>query len=224
MQLKQLLLGILALALIGGLGALWLAPAGIARVPDITVTTLQGDKLSLMELRGQPLLVTFWASTCSSCIREMPHLISLYNELAPGGLEVIGIAMAYDPPNRVIEISKAKQIPYPLALDINSAAAKAFGDVSVTPSTFLIAPDGQVVLQQSGALNTQKIRGLVLDMLARMSHQSARISRSRFVFTRDFLTERNTSVYFRGKKISCGNKDQARSCRSGETCGLTRST
>ena len=167
MQLKQLLLGILALALIGGLGALWLAPAGIAHVPDITVTTLQGDKLSLTELRGQPLLVTFWASTCSSCIREMPHLISLYNELAPRGLAVIGIAMAYDPPNRVIEISKAKQIPYPLALDISSAAAKAFGDVSVTPSTFLIAPDGQVVLQRSGALDTQKIRGLVLDMLAR---------------------------------------------------------
>ncbi len=167
MRLKQLLLGTIALALIGGLGALWLAPAGITQAPDITFTTLQGDQLSLMELRGQPVLVTFWASTCSSCIREMPHLISLYNELAPSGLEVIGIAMAYDPPNRVIEISKAKQIPYPLALDIKGAAARAFGDVSATPSTFLIAPDGQVVLQESGALDTQKIRGLVLDMLAR---------------------------------------------------------
>ena len=104
--------------------------------------------------------------------------------------------------------------------------------------------------------------------LARISHQSARRSRSRFVFTRHFLTERNTSVYFRRctwtykcrgrqdagsdrrtwkykcrgrqekvrpgtgreaglghagsdvKKILCGNKDQARSCRSGEKCGL----
>jgi len=167
MRLKHILLGTIALALIGGLGSLWLAPAGIARAPDITFTTLQGDKLSLTALRGQPVLVTFWASTCSSCIREMPYLIALYNELAPGGLEVIGIAMAYDPPNRVIELSKAKQIPYPLALDINSAAARAFDDVSVTPSTFLIAPDGQVVLQESGALDTQKIRGLVLDMLAR---------------------------------------------------------
>ena len=167
MRLKHILLGAIALALIGGLGSLWLAPAGIARAPDITVTTLQGDKLSLAELRGQPVLVTFWASTCSSCIREMPHLISLYNELAPRGLAVIGIAMAYDPPNRVIELSKAKQIPYPLALDVDSAAARAFGDVSVTQSTFLIAPDGQVVLQQSGALDMEKIRGLLLNMLAR---------------------------------------------------------
>ena len=167
MRLKHILLGAIALALIGGLGSLWLAPAGIARAPDITVTTLQGDKLSLTALRGQPVLVTFWASTCSSCIREMPHLISLYNELAPRGLAVIGIAMAYDPPNRVIQLSKAKQIPYPLALDVDSAAARAFGDVSVTPSTFLIAPDGQVVLQESGALDMEKIRGLLLSMLAR---------------------------------------------------------
>jgi peroxiredoxin len=167
MKLKHSLLSILFIALIGGLGALWLAPAGIAQAPDITVTTLQGDKLSLMDLHGQPVLVTFWASTCTGCIREMSHLTELYNELAPDGLEVIGIAMAYDPPNRVIELSEARQIPYPLALDINSAAARAFGDVSVTPSTFLIAPDGQVVFQNTGELDTQKIRGLVLDMLAR---------------------------------------------------------
>jgi len=167
MRLKHILLAMFALALIGGLGSLWLAPIGSSQAPDITVTTLQGEKLSLTDLRGQPVLVTFWASTCTSCIRDMPHLIELYNELAADGLEVIGIAMAYDPPNRVIELSRAKQIPYPLALDINSAAAKAFGDVSVTPSSFLIAPDGRVVLQKTGELDTQKIRVLVLEMLSR---------------------------------------------------------
>jgi len=167
MRLKHILIIVLTLALFGGLGSLWLSPAGIAQAPDITVVTLQGEKLSLTDLRGQPVLVTFWASTCTSCIREIPHLIELYNELAADGLEVIGIAMAYDPPNRVIELSKARQIPYPLVLDINSAAAKAFGDVSVTPSSFLIAPDGQVVLQKTGDLDTRKIRALVLEMLSR---------------------------------------------------------
>lgn len=167
MRLKHILTAVLALALFGGLGSLWLSPARSVQAPDITVTTLQGEKLSLAGLRGQPVLVTFWASTCTSCIREMPHLIELYNDLAPNGLEVIGIAMAYDPPNRVIELSKARQIPYPLVLDINSAAAKAFGDVSVTPSSFLIAPDGRIVLQKTGKLDTQKIRVLVLELLSR---------------------------------------------------------
>jgi len=167
MRLKHLIASVLALALIGGMVSLWLAPTGIARVPDITVTTLQGDELQLTDLQGQPLLVTFWASTCASCIREMPHLAALYNELSPQGLEIIGIAMAYDPPNRVMELSRAKQIPYPLVLDIDSKAANKFGDVSVTPSTFLIAPDGQVVLQQTGTLDMDKIRALVLNMLNR---------------------------------------------------------
>jgi len=167
MKLKHILLSILSIALIGGLGSLWLAAASYSQMPDITITTLQGDKLNLKDLHGQPVLVTFWASTCTSCVREMPHLTKLYNELAPDGLEVIGIAMAYDPPNRVIELSEAKQIPYPLALDMNSAIASAFGDVSVTPSTFLIAPDGQIVFRNTGELDTQEIRGLVLDLLAR---------------------------------------------------------
>jgi Tfp pilus assembly protein PilX len=53
-----------------------------------------------------------------------------------------------------------------------------------------------------------------------MSRQAAQISRSRFVFARNFLTKRNTRVYFQGKKMPCGNKDHARSCRSGEICGF----
>ncbi len=167
MQLKHLLASVLFLALTGSLGSLWLAPAGITQVPDITVTTLQGQEMRLTELRGRPLLVTFWASTCNGCLREMPHLTALYRELAPRGLEVLGIAMSYDPPNRVVEVSKARQIPYPLALDIDNTAATAFGDVSVTPSTFLIAPDGQVVLQQNGALDMGAVRARILDMLAR---------------------------------------------------------
>lgn len=165
MKTKDALLGLFAVALVTGLGYLWLAPAGLARVPDIQVTTIKGKQVSLAGLRGQPLLVNFWATTCSGCIREMPHLVELYQELSPRGFEVIGIAMAYDPPNRVIALSEARSIPYPIALDINSDAARAFGDVRLTPSSFLIAPDGRVVHQRIGELDMAKVRSLVLSML-----------------------------------------------------------
>ena len=56
--------------------------------------------------------------------------------------------------------------------------------------------------------------------LARISHRISPISRRRFVFTGDFLRERNNRAYCRPKKIVCGNKDQARSVISGEKCGL----
>lgn len=169
MKTKDALIALFAVVLITGLGYLWLAPAGLARVPDIQVTTLKGERISLAELHGQPLLVNFWATTCPGCIKEMPHLVELYQELSPRGFEVIGIAMAYDPPNRVIALSEDRNIPYPIALDINNDAARAFGDVRLTPSSFLIAPDGRVVHQKTGEIDMAKVRSLVSSMLAEQS-------------------------------------------------------
>jgi peroxiredoxin len=165
MRLRDLVIAVFVVSLLGAAAALWLSPAGLQAAPPVSVTTLQGEPLSLQSLRGRPVLVTFWATTCRGCIEEIPHLTELYREYAGSGLEIIGIAMAYDPPDRVIALSKSRGIPYPLALDIDSRAARAFGDVSQTPATFLIAPDGRVAHRQTGALDMQKVRGLVAGML-----------------------------------------------------------
>jgi alkyl hydroperoxide reductase subunit AhpC len=96
----------------------------------------------------------------------MPQLQTLYKELAPKGLEIIGIAMAYDPPNRVLEMTIQKQISYPVALDIDGALARAFGNVSYTPTIFLIAPDGTITKHKTGELNINRIREDVIIMLS----------------------------------------------------------
>jgi len=166
MKLKDILIGLFALALLGGIGYLWMAPAGLAEAPDITVSTIRGEKISFSKLRGRPVLVNFWATTCPGCIKEMPHLVELYRELAPKGFEMIGIAMSYDPPNQVIALSDARKLPYPIALDIKGDAARAFGDVRLTPSSFLIAPDGRIVHQKIGEMNMPKVRTMIIDMLA----------------------------------------------------------
>lgn len=165
MKLRGVLSGAFSLSLLGGLAWLWLAPDRLARAPEITVTNLQGNQLSIPTLNGGPMLVTFWSTTCRACLAEMPHLIELHRELAPRGLEIIGIAMAYDPPNRVLAVTRARQIPYPIALDIQSEAARAFGDVRLTPTSFLIAPDGRVIHQETGQLDIPQVRALILDML-----------------------------------------------------------
>lgn len=166
MKLKDTLIALFALALLAGLGYLWLAPAGLSEAPEITLQTIKGDKIALSQLRGKPVLVNFWATTCPGCIKEMPHLIELYRELAPKGFEIIGVAMAYDPPNQVIALTDKRNIPYPIALDLKGEAARAFGDVRLTPSNFLIAPDGRVVHQKIGEMDIQKVRAMILDMLA----------------------------------------------------------
>ena len=151
--------------LLATLGYLWFAPAGLKASPDIKLVTIDGEQLQLASLRGNPLLVTFWATTCPGCIKEMPHLIELYEELSPQGLEIVGIAMDYDPPNQVLAMRNAKNIPYPIALDLDAEAARAFGNVRLTPTSFLIAPDGRIVYQQLGAMSMEKLRQDILDML-----------------------------------------------------------
>ncbi|MFI3188073.1 thioredoxin [Crenothrix sp. D3] len=127
-------------------------------VPETTFSTITGKKIVLSELHGKPVIVTFWATDCASCIQEIPHLIELYRQYHDNGLEIIAVAMAYDPPNHVIDMSKARQLPYHVALDMQAENAHAFGDVSLTPTTFLIDPDGQIALQKTGLFDLTKIK------------------------------------------------------------------
>jgi peroxiredoxin len=176
LKAKHVIVTVLALAGLGSLGLLWRAPPTLQRAPDLTLTTLQGKTLNLASLRGRPVLVNFWSTSCPGCIREMPQLVQLYGEFAAQGLEVIGIAMAYDPPNQVVALSEIRRIPYPVALDINSEAARAFGGVQVTPTLFLITPDGRIAHYQTGELDMHAVRGMVAGMLSRADSGAHRYS------------------------------------------------
>ena len=165
MKLKKTLITLFAATLLGTLTWIWLAPAGLKVSPDITLLTIDGEELPLASLRGSPLLLTFWATTCPGCIKEMPHLIKLYDELSPQGLEIIGIAMGYDKPSHVLSMRKARNIPYPVALDIHGTAAQAFGNVRLTPTSFLIAPDGRIASRRIGEMDMQKLRTSILALL-----------------------------------------------------------
>ena len=147
----------------------WLSPARINKVPALTLTITDGSTLDLQQLSGRPVLVTFWATSCAPCVQEIPHLQALYAEFAEKGLEIIGIAMPYDPPNQVVRMMKAKQIDYPLAIDLEGKATSAFGGIWVTPTSFLIAPDGKVVDYSIGMMNLAKLRTIILSMLLQTS-------------------------------------------------------
>jgi peroxiredoxin len=151
--------------LIGVIAFLWFSPSGMKAAPNVTFNTLEGEAIQLSSLKGRPALVVFWATTCPGCIKEMPHLVELYEELHPQGLELIGVAMAYDPPDQVKEMIKLRQIPYTIALDSKGDAARAFGDVKLTPTSFLIDPQGRIVQQRLGEMDMPQIRSRILGML-----------------------------------------------------------
>ena len=128
------------------------------QTPDLTFSTITGKKINLKELSGKPVIVTFWATDCPACIKEIPDLIDLYRQYHKQGLEIIAVAMYYDPPNHVIALTEALKLPYHVALDLAAEHARAFGDVQLIPSTFLINPDGSFALKKTGAFDPAEIK------------------------------------------------------------------
>lgn len=162
---KETVIAGIALAVVLAFAVVWFMPAGLRQAPPLVGQTLDGRTLTLEQLRGKPVLVTFWATTCPSCIEEIPHLIELYKDLNPKGLEIIGVAMAYDPPEQVRTLAQQRQIPYPIVLDTQAHIAREFDNVRLTPTSVLISPQGRIVHYRIGLLDLPKLRGAIQEML-----------------------------------------------------------
>ena len=165
MRKQEFIIATFVVILFSTIAFLWFGPSGLQPAPEITFKTIDGKQIELKKLKGKPVLVTFWATNCPGCIKKMPHLIELYHELHKKGLEIIGVAMPYDRPDHVLEMRKRKNIPYPIALDIKGEAVSAFGQVRLTPSSFLINPEGVIVKHKIGEMDMKLIHNLIISML-----------------------------------------------------------
>jgi peroxiredoxin len=165
MRKQEFIIATFVVVLFSAIAFLWFGPSGLQKAPDITFKTIDGKQIDLKSLKGKPVLVTFWATSCPGCIKEMPHLIELYHELHNKGLEIIGVAMPYDRPDHVLEMSKRKNIPYPIVLDIKGEAVSAFGHVRLTPSSFLINPESVIIKHKIGEMDMKQIHNMIISML-----------------------------------------------------------
>lgn len=161
---KETVVAGLTLVVVLAVAAVWFMPTGLRQAPPLVGQTLDGRTLTLEQLRGKPVLVTFWATTCPSCVEEMPHLIELYRELHPQGLEIIGVAMSYDPPEQVRAMVAKRQVPYPIVLDTQARIAREFDNVRLTPTSVLISPEGRIVQYRLGLLDLPQLRETIREM------------------------------------------------------------
>ena len=113
--------------------------------PSVSFKTINGEQIAMESLRGKVVMVNFWATSCTTCITEMPEMVATYNKYADKGLEFVAVAMSYDPPNYVLNYTETRQLPFTVALDTNGSNAKAFGDVQLTPTSFLIDKNGNIL-------------------------------------------------------------------------------
>lgn len=158
MKLVKPLLAIMALAIVGALAYTLLQKP---TAPAVTFTTLEGKRIPLESLRGKVVLVNFWATSCPGCIKEMPGMVETYHQYKNKGFEIVAVAMSYDPPNYVLNFVQTRQLPFPVALDINGAHARAFGNVQLTPTSFIVGKDGTVLEQKIGELDFVKLKALL---------------------------------------------------------------
>jgi peroxiredoxin len=146
--------------------AAWLAFGTSKQVPDATFTLLSGEKISTAQLKGKVYLVNFWATDCDTCIKEMPQMIQTYNQFKGQGLEFVAVAMNYDAPMYVVNYSQTRQLPFKVALD-DGSAAKQFGNVQLTPTTFVIDRNGHILKRYVGEPRFSELEDLLKTALAK---------------------------------------------------------
>ncbi len=145
------LMALLAGVVIVGLGITgYKSLNAISVAPDVTFTSLTGERIELKKLRGKVVMVNFWATSCVTCVKEMPQMVETYTKFKDRGLDFVAVAMSYDPPSYVLNFTQTRKLPFTVALDTQDQLAKSFGDVRLTPTTFLIDKEGNIVKRYVG--------------------------------------------------------------------------
>jgi peroxiredoxin len=163
---KRLLIALAAVALCGGALFAYSSVGTRNAAPDVSFVKLDGQKLALKDLRGKVVLVNFWATDCTTCIGEMPKMIETYNKYHAQGLEFVAVAMSYDPPSYVINYTETRKLPFKVAMDSDDKLATAFGDVKLTPTTFLIDKNGKIIRRYVGEPEFGQLHALLEKELA----------------------------------------------------------
>ena len=125
---------------------------GVGEMAGVQMTTIDAKKINFADWQqsGKVTVVNFWATSCTTCKKEMPRMVEMYKEFNPKGLEYVGIAMQYDDPAYVQNYVKAQQLPFNIAWDSDGRLSNQFGNIIGTPTTFIIDKKGKIIKRYVG--------------------------------------------------------------------------
>jgi peroxiredoxin len=144
------------------------ALTGCARepAPVVEYTLLNGAKVSSQQWAGKVMVVNFWATSCATCVKEMPQIVATHEKFKARGLDTLAVAMSYDPPAFVARFAETRKLPFGVAIDNTGNVANAFGPVQMTPTTLLINKRGEIVKRYVGEPDFAAMHGLIDKLLA----------------------------------------------------------
>ena len=165
MQIKKWLA---AGALVAGaaVGAVVVLGSGTSQAPQSTFVLLDGSQQTTADLKGKVALVNFWATSCTTCVAEMPEIVATSDKYKGQGFETLAVAMSYDPPSYVVNFTETRKLPFKVAIDNTGAVAKAWGDVKLTPTTYIVNKRGEIVKSYIGAPDFEELHKLIERLLA----------------------------------------------------------
>jgi peroxiredoxin len=164
--MKRILSGVVVAAVLAaGAAALYLG-TGNAAAPESTFVLLDGTRKTTADLKGKVTLVNFWATSCVTCVAEMPKVIATYEKYKGRGYDTLAVAMSYDPPSYVVNYAETRKLPFKVAIDNTGAVAKSWGDVQLTPTTYVVNKRGEIVKSFVGEPDFAELHKLIEKLLA----------------------------------------------------------
>lgn len=155
-----------AAALVLAVGAGVLVSTADSPAPESTFVLLDGSRKTTADLKGKVTLVNFWATSCVSCVAEMPKLMATHDKYKAQGFDTLAVAMSYDPPSYVVNFAETRKLPFAVAIDNTGAVAKAWGDVRLTPTTYIVDKQGSIVKRYVGEPDFAELHRLIEKLLA----------------------------------------------------------
>jgi len=110
--------------------------------PDFALRSLDGKNRRLSEMRGDVVMINFWATWCGPCREEMPLLDRIYQQYQPVGFQVLGVNVD-EAGGRAAEMAKTLGVSFPVLFDDDKSVSKLY-DIGSMPMTVLVARDGTV--------------------------------------------------------------------------------
>ena len=160
---KQVVLGaIVAACLVAG-GAFLVSDTKAA--PASTFVLLDGSSKQTSDLKGRVTLVNFWATSCTTCVAEMPQMVQTYEKFKDKGFGTVAVAMAYDPPSYVVNFAQTRKLPFDVAIDNTGAVARSWGEVTLTPTSYLVNKRGDIVKRYVGHPDFDELHQLIEKLL-----------------------------------------------------------
>ncbi len=134
--------------------------------PDARYVLLDGSTVDTQAMKGRVTLVNFWATSCVTCVAEMPRIIATHDKYSAQGYDTLAVAMQYDPPSYVVNFAETRRLPFRVAIDNTGSVAKAWGDIQLTPTTFVVNKRGEIVKRYVGEPDFAELHRLIEKLLA----------------------------------------------------------